>query len=51
MNFETVLILSLVIIFGWVGYDKLRSRRRERKFTKKVMIEFFARKGDRESPS
>lgn len=45
MSIETVFLLSLVIVFCWVGYDKLQARRRTRKFTKKCMIEFFARKG------
>jgi hypothetical protein len=45
MSFEVVFLLSLGIIFCWVGYDKLQARRRTRKFTKKAMIEFFARKG------
>ena len=44
MNTEYIFLLSGGLVLCWVIYDRYQARRRTRKFTKKVMIEFFARK-------
>lgn len=48
MSLEVIFALSLVIVFCWAGYDKLRAVGRRRMFTKKAMLEFFIARGGRD---